>query len=214
MQEPEENIQFDTMPDFGGMFKGAKQDEWVDDKVYDSLYEELMEKCHPNRFIGVERFDSDQFNKANHIFAELQTMKGQPDDNLIELRNRAMDELGIHISTKKKFEYLKQYLSPEVYTNMQPYDAERVAESGKWYSLLLQQRNDIIALEQLELQAMDFISKKKSEEEILKKKESENEIIGAKEEGNEKLTEMAMIAMLGIVFLIIVVALATGILWQ
>ena len=99
MQEQEENIQFDNMPNFGGMFT-AKADNWGDDKVYDSLYDELCDKCRPDRFIR-EMTDNKKFMLANQLYSELKNMQNHGDNELIELRDRAISVLGLHISTKK-----------------------------------------------------------------------------------------------------------------
>lgn len=165
MQELEENIQFDVMPDFRNMFNQSKQDDWNNEKVYNTLFDELAEKCNPKCFCGDENFDKELFNKANDLYAELMAKKEETDNNLVPLRNKAMDELGIHISTKKKFDYLMQYLNPKIYIkDKEPYDHERVGEAGRWYALLIQNKSDIRALEDLEFQAKDFISKRKEEE--------------------------------------------------
>lgn len=209
MQDNEENINFHTMPDFGSMLNQSKQTDWEDEKVYDTLFDELAEKCHPNRFLGDEHFDEYLFNKANRFYAELQKKKGESDENLLMLRNQAMEELGIHISTKKKYDYLMRYLSPEVYVDMQPYDEDRVAEAGKWYALLKQRKSDIVALEQLELNAKDFISKRKKEEVV---KQEQEELKKEKQREEEKKQSedkrFAIFVFITIIVVILLIAVA------
>ena len=105
MQEQEENIQFDNMPNFRSMFT-TKADNWDDDKVYDSLYDELCDKCHPNHFLDGDAFDQNRFNKANLLYSEILQHNESTEDDLILLRDRAIDELGVTISTKQKSDFL------------------------------------------------------------------------------------------------------------
>ena len=69
------------------------------------MYEELVEKCHPNKFIDGDNFDENLFEKANKLYAEILKHKDASDEKLISLRNRAIDILGVRMSTKKKYEY-------------------------------------------------------------------------------------------------------------
>ena len=128
---------------------GSKQEAQTIEKVYDSLYDELLDKCNPGRF---KLFGFIKFNVANEIFARLQQMgSGMSDDfELRQLRNRAMDELGVRISTTRTFNRLQAFLDPENYTNRQPYDKELVENAGRLYTQLLQYKDDIRALELLE----------------------------------------------------------------
>lgn len=164
MKDDEDNIQFETIPtmDWGNF--GKTQQEKPQEKEYDSLYEELVDKCNPIKF-DIETVGLDKFNEANSIYAQLMTNGiNIPEGVLVALRNQAMDDLGIHISTKKKFEYLKSFFNPEIYINRVPYDEQIVRESGSWYEKLLRNANDIRALEKIESDADDFIQKEKKQQ--------------------------------------------------
>ena len=146
----DDNIAFDEMQglnlDWGaGSNKISKQPE-PDEKEYDSLYDELLDKCNPGKF-PIGEFGNDIFQIANAIYTELQN---KTDHTLIDLRNRAIDELGVHISTKKKYEQLEAFLNPEHYTARKPYNGEIVAMAGNLYDKLLKNKDDIRALESLE----------------------------------------------------------------
>lgn len=201
MQEQEENIQFDNMPNFGGMFS-TKTNEWDEEKEYNSLYDELSDKCRPDRFID-DSSDNNKFLLSNQLFAELKSKQGCSDGELIELRDRAMALLGIKISTKKLYEWLDRYLNPKVYTAMKPYDAERVAQSGEYYFRMRECKNDIHALEKLRDDAKCFIDRRIDEEKAQKaqyEKQMEEEKIAkmAKEEENSQ-------TMFGILVIIVLV---------
>ena len=221
MQEQEENIQFDTMPDFRGMFsKQVNPDSTFDEKEYDSLYDELIEKCHPNRFISGEHFDEKLFEEANRLYAEVLKYRDSSEGVLISLRNRAMDILGVKISTKKKYEYLDSLLNPGVYTNVEAdeYDSERVSEAARWYAILQKNRNDIRTLEALEIEASDFIDRRKNELSIIEQKEAtereeamkqENERRAIEEEEKES-TEYVVALVIIVVIIIIIIIIAVS----
>ena len=159
VMENDEDINFETMPNWGSMLKTPSQAEVNEhaEKEYDSLYNELIDKVNPLNF-SIETNGIDKFNAANEIYAQLISMgKDCSELELIMLRNQAIDELGIHISTKKMFEYLKQVLEPEFYINLKPYDKDLVAKVGSWYNKLINNKNNIRALEQIESQIVDII---------------------------------------------------------
>ena len=173
MNSQDENIQFTDMPDWGGMFPAQPQQQTVEDKVYHSLYEELVEKCNPALFAG-----TDNFLKANQLYVEIRDPNNRNNEQtLISLRNRAIEALGIRFSTKKKFDYLKKYFDVAQYTQMEPYDAQRVAKANEYYTRLQQDQGDIMALDQLESDAKEFIERRK--EEITGEKETPSQPDGS-----------------------------------
>lgn len=204
MQEQEENIQFDNMPNFGSMF-ATKANNWDDDKVYDSLYDELCDKCRPDRFIG-ESPDNKMFMMANQLYGELKAKHGCSDNELLEFRDRAIAILGIHISTKKLYEWLEQYLNPNVYVTVEPYDSNRVAMAGDYYMRMRECKNDIHALEKLRDEAHTFIEKRIEEENVLleKQKEEENKVRTEKENQRDALI---MLSIMGVIVIIILIAM-------
>ena len=159
---PEENISFESMPDFGSFLKPSPK-SGIEDKFYKSLYEELAEKCNPREFVKDEKIDKTLFDKANEIYSDLITRPSRNDADLIDLREKAEHELGIHFSTKRLFDFLKGYFDPNIYIAIKPYNAERVAKAGFYYEQLLQNKNDIHALEKLEIEAQEFISQRNEE---------------------------------------------------
>ena len=205
---PEENISFESMPDFGSFLKPSPK-SGIEDKFYKSLYEELAEKCNPREFVKDEKIDKTLFDKANEIYSDLITRPSRNDADLIDLREKAEHELGIHFSTKRLFDFLKGYFDPNIYIAIKPYNAERVAKAVFYYDgymvykpfhleeneetvlaiarkraenidvcrqvnpqtdyhlfyydQLLQNKNDIHALEKLEIEAQEFISQRNEE---------------------------------------------------
>ncbi len=184
MQETD-NIHFESMPDFGR----TKGTEAFEEKEYDSLYDEIADKCHPNRFLE-EDSNRNTFSTANAIYYELTQREGSSDEQLKDLRNRAIHELGIHFSTKKMYDHLSSFFDPRIYTQMEPYPFERVENAKRYYDSLNDNRDDIVALEQLEKEAEPFIKERELEIEIEnEKKRKENEeykrILNAQREEEE-----------------------------
>lgn len=163
MNNEDDNIQFEQMPDLDWSW-GSKQETQIIEKEYDSLYDELVDKCSPNKF-RIESVGLEKFNIANDIYARLLECKRiadsmgnsrVSDDSLKILRDRAIDELGIHVSTRKLFTKLKSVFDPNQFINRQPYDKELVEKAGKWYDLLLRSADDIRALERIEQDSVAF----------------------------------------------------------
>lgn len=149
--ENEDNIQFDPMPKWGDLFASndemSKKEKHVE-KEYDSLYDELFDKCDPGKYKDEEL---ERFNIANDIYDQLkQGGKEISEHALRYLRNRAIDELGIHISTTKVFNRLISLINPDNFTKIEPYNKELVEKARKVYDLLKAAKDDIRALEQLE----------------------------------------------------------------
>ena len=165
MKDNEDNIQFDTMPDLDWGWGGKqKTQNVIIEKDYDSLYDELVDKCSPSKF-PIESVGLEKFNIANDIYAQLLECKriaesmGKSmvsDDSLKILRDIAIDELDVHISTRKLFTKLKSVFEPNQFINRQPYDKELVEKAGKWYDLLLKSEDDIRALERIEQDSEAF----------------------------------------------------------
>lgn len=147
----EDNIIFETMPDFRDIKLGGDniQQTYEDEKEYDSLYDELMDKCNPKNF-DIKTFGYEKFNEANLIYSQIRNLKSAPETDLITLRNFAMEKLEIHISTKRKYSELEEYLNPDQYVDREDYDAELVSIVGKIYEELLTARYDIRLLEKIE----------------------------------------------------------------
>ena len=159
MNPQDENIQFDDMTNWEGMFSPqVEQNPIVEEKEYPTLYEELVEKCDPAKFV-----QSSHFNEANQLYSELMNAQYQDDAFLRGLRNQAIQELGIHISTRKKYEYLKKFFEVSQYTRREIYDKVRVEKAQYYFTQLEQAKEDILALEMLENEAMPFINQRKAE---------------------------------------------------
>lgn len=126
-----------------------------EEKQYESLYEELLEKCNPNNFM--QPYDKEKVDTANTIFAELRSNPYATDYELKEVRLKAVQKLGIHISTQRILDYLMKYCDPQRYTDRDPYDAELVFQANALYSQILDNKDDIFELEKIEILARPLI---------------------------------------------------------
>ena len=119
------------------------------EKEYDTLFDELKDKCNPSNFKDVAL---DKFNIANDIYAQLMQMNSASvdDDVLRGLRNEAIDKLGVHFSTAKLYKKMTEYIDPSNFTDRQPYDKELVAISGDLYTKIQNSKNDIRELESID----------------------------------------------------------------
>lgn len=150
-----------------------------------TLYDELRDKCNPERFM--EPYEKEKVELAIEIFSELDKDKQYRynDEHFISLRNRAISELGIHISTQKLYDFLDKYLNPKVYSDIHPYDKDRVNKANEFYSRMQEVKDDIIALEQIQKDANSFIhdstwknkldERDKKIKEVMKKEREEEE---------------------------------------
>ena len=154
-----DKIQFESIPNF--TLDVPHGDSTLKEKEYDSLYEELHEKCNPDMFM--HPFVKERFDAATEIYSELRkrcSSKSVSDSDLKDLRDKAESELGIHFSTNKLFKHLTEYCSPDIYTKMKPFPTERVKEASRLYAKILQYKDDIHALEEIEQEAESFIQQR------------------------------------------------------
>ena len=168
----EESIIFETInnTDFEKMTSKSVDDF---EKEYDSLCEELLDKCNPSIYC-YQSFDKEKFDIANDIYNELINNENINEEKLMELRNRAILELGIHISTKKLYDKLVKYFDPKIYISSTNYDKDRVSQAGYYYDKVLKAKNDILKLEDIEKEADIFIKVRQQED--LKKKLKEEQL--------------------------------------
>ena len=122
---------------------------------YKSLYDELLAKCDFTNFSG----DEEMATKANKIYGQLRRLQDKNSTELISIRNEAIEELRITISTEEKYNYLTKYCNPSLFKN--PYNEEMVNKAIHFESRIKQNADNIIELEQIEKDAKEFILESK-----------------------------------------------------
>lgn len=118
---------------------------------YKSLYDELLAKCDFTNFSG----DEEMAIKANRIYGQLIKVQYKNSTELISIRNEAIRELRITISTEEKYNYLTKYCNPSLFKN--PYNEEMVNKAIHFESRIKQNADNIIELERIENEAQMFI---------------------------------------------------------
>lgn len=222
MEEPD--VQFEAMNnapfDFSGLANPTdksipmENDITVpkDDKIYGSLKEELLEKCHPGNFM--KPFVKERFDCANSIYRELLENTDEKDPRLIGLRNLAMEQLDIQISTKKIYDYLLQYCNPEIY--LDPYNGECVEMASVYYDRIQKNANNIIELEKIENDAQPLIKIREEQikaEQVEREKEEQikvQEKIKALETDERETTILVIFAVVAVILIIIMVTLSNS----
>ncbi len=171
--EEDENIMFDEMPDmFGRMFIGntnpSKSESVVSHKTYNSLYEELCDKCFPERFM--QPYDAQKVSIATKLYSDvLQSMNDQDKQN--ELRQRAYKELGVKFDGTHLYNYLMDYLNPRVYLN--PFTPDKLEIANRYYPSIEENKADYIALESIRSDVQWFIDAINEKREAERKEQEE-----------------------------------------
>ena len=122
---------------------------------YPTLYDELLAKCDFTNFSG----DEEMATKANKIYGQLRRIQDKNSTELNSIRNEAIRELGITISTEKKYDYLTKYCNPSLFKN--PHNEEMVNKAIHFESRIKHNADNIIELERIENDAKEFILESK-----------------------------------------------------
>lgn len=180
MQEDDEYIKFDEMPDmFGRMFAADKQpDKTVSitpNKTYGSLFEELCDKCYPERYM--EPYNAKLVSAATKLYSEVLESEDKPEMQN-ELRHRAYKELSVKFDGTKLYQYLMDYLNPRLY--LKPFCPDKLEIANNYYPEIEANKDDYIQLENIQSDVQWFIDKLNKEREIEFQKEFQKEIESAK----------------------------------
>ena len=196
IMQNEEDIQFDEMqkPDmFGKMFAGNLKRQ---DKTYDSLYDELKDKCDPKQLVKSGKHDLVPI--ATELFKSIIQNK----DNqcaLDDLRRQASAALGVKFDGTKLYNYLMEYLDPNLYQEkhlLKKYDFVM-----KYYPLVEASKDDYVALEKIQTDVKDFIENEIREKKAQEPARQAQEARHAQEEARvqkETKTERIIIILLGL----------------
>ena len=146
-------------------------------KTYSSLYAELWDKCNPKNFMVP--YDQARVDKAILIYGDLQKVDRNDDNRLREIRDRAMRDLGITISTDRLYKELISYCDPQYLLKDDNFQTEALRIANQFYAQVLANKHDIHALEKLASQMYAdktlslYYEEKKAREEKRKKEAEE-----------------------------------------
>ena len=127
---------------------------------YKSLYDELLVKCDFENFSG----DEEKAKIANRLYAQLQRITDKNSQELISIRNEAINKLGIRVSTEDKYNYLLKFCNPSLFKK--PYNEDFVNKAIYFKSRIMQNADNIIELEQIETEAQAFIKSDETQRRI------------------------------------------------
>lgn len=111
--------------------------------TYYSLYDELRQKCNPNNFM--HPYDFELVKLSNAIYSQIETEKDN-EKALRKIRRRAVEELGIIVSTEQLYNRLKHNLDPSKYVGHR----EWVDIANDLYNQVLCNADNIEELERIE----------------------------------------------------------------
>ena len=123
---------------------------------YPNLYNELKSKCNPAMFM--HPYDREKIDIANDIFHKLCMFSPHfvKHEELIPLRNKAIHELGIKISTIKLYTKLEKACNPQNFTGKN-YDAQKLKCANDLYARIIENADNIDILEDIEMEAQEYI---------------------------------------------------------
>lgn len=133
----------------GGSIKPLATDKMPIVGDFNSLYEELLYRCDPARFM--EPYDKEKVDIANSLYAKILQNENNI-DVLKQLRAIAIKDLKVKFSTRKLYMKLKTICEPSYYTGTE-YNEDLLSLSNRLYSQIRENADDIEKLEEIESQA-------------------------------------------------------------
>ena len=157
MEHEEENIRWEEISKVmregkipSGTQKAVELSKIPSSKVYDSLYEELLDKCNPKNFM--EPYDQKKVDEAILIYNDLSRIGKTNEKHIRVIRDRATLELGIKVSTDRLFKELIDYCNPQNFLTAVPFQADLLQIANHFYAQVRTSKNDIHELERLSSQ--------------------------------------------------------------
>ena len=169
-------------------------------KTYPNLYEELLDKCDPKNFM--EPYDQAKVEKAIRVYGDLQKADKKDTNRLREIRDRAMQDLGITVSTDRLYKELIGYCDSRNFRKDGDFPTEVLLVANQFYAQVLANKHDIHALEKLASQMYAdatlsrFYEEKKEKEEKEKEKKKRERLEQEKDETKALLIGLALCAII------------------
>ena len=182
-------------------------------KTYPSLYEELLDKCDPKNFM--EPYDQAKVEKAIRVYGDLQKADKKDTNRLREIRDRAMQDLGITVSTDSLYKELIGYCDSRNFRKDGDFPTEVLLVANQFYAQVLANKHDIHALEKLASQMhadktlSRYYEEKKEREEREEKEREEKKRERLKRDKEE--TKVVLISITIYVIIIIIIIVVGGV---
>ena len=118
-------------------------------KIQEPLHDKLKRLCNPKNFM--DPYNNEKITLSNLIYEEVMRTNPSDYDKLKHLRSKAMKELNVSFISDEYLEYLKKLCDPQNYIS--PFNSEKLAIANNLYNELINNRNDIEKLEEIEERA-------------------------------------------------------------
>ena len=107
----------------------------------------MKARCAPENFMNP--YEPEKVSKANELYFEVLHTDAQADEQLKQLRLRAIEGLGIKFSTEELFDRLSAACNPKNFTG-ESYNKERLELSNRLYQTVLMNADNVLAMEEIE----------------------------------------------------------------
>ena len=124
-------------------------------ETFYSLYDELLVKCKPERFLEPYDFEKSQY--ANYLYQRILKCDKNDETNLKRIRNEAISKLEIKISTIREYNTIWRKYDPKQFTGTY-YNAECFEIANIIRQEAMENADNIEVLEQLLLKANEKLS--------------------------------------------------------
>ena len=137
-----------------------------------STLDEVLLRCNPSNFM--DPYDKAKVELANVLYSKALNLrsKGNAESSWVkQLRNQAIQQLGIVFSTEALYNELMGYCDPRLYTKQGANDAAMVSRDNELYALIIENATNIQTLEEVKEKARTFIQERNKEREEEKARE-------------------------------------------
>ena len=104
-------------------------------KANETEYDKLKRLLNPKNFMNP--YDKEKIEKSNLLYGELMNIDKENHNEIIELIDKATNELDISFIDQSQIKNLKKIINPQLY--MEPYDVNKVSLANELYSILNKQ---------------------------------------------------------------------------
>lgn len=116
---------------------------------YVSIYDELVEKCNPQNYATGFNYNYEKLKVANDLYGDIIEAGKDNQPKLKELRKKAVEKLGISISTEDLYNILLKQTVPDRF--MQPYNKALVDLANEYHQKVLLSADNIEELENIQM---------------------------------------------------------------
>lgn len=144
--------------------------------VYYYIFDELYDKCDPKKYMNP--YDYEKVKIANNLFRKIMENRDN-EDELIKIREEAVNQLGITLSTERLFKELSETLNPRNFCD----DSDNLALANEFYNQVLSNADNL-----------KFLEEQSKDSQVMKLQEIAKEVIKQRNQRDENTKVAAGIA--------------------